>query len=410
MPSTTAPAPALEVWTGYQVAWPMARGYPGAFGRKVNAPYVWIPLCVLFLLPFFDWRRPFRLLHLDLLVLLGFRRLARLLQPRRDRHLGAAGLPGAALPAGAHAAGRLRPRAPRAGRCVPLVAGGAGSRSALSSWSASGSALNVADSNVIDVGYSGVIGADRIAARRAALRRRFPTDNRARRHLRAGQLLRLRPVRAGLPAGRAAGTTCRRRTRRRSPSTCSTIGVLFLLGRRCGRAGGTALGVALAFAWAAYPYTLFALETNSNDALVARLVGCALLACARRSPVGARRRVGARRGGQVRAAGARAAVRAHAARRRSRARRTVAAGSRSSRCRGRVRAVRRRDGGAARALGPHARLPGRRDSPFSVWGQDASALAADRWSRRAASCSPCWSRSCRGAARLASSPRSARRC
>ena len=62
----------LEAWTGDQVAWTMARGYEGAFGRKLNAPYVWIPLCVLFLAPFVDPRRPFRLLHLDLLVLLSF--------------------------------------------------------------------------------------------------------------------------------------------------------------------------------------------------------------------------------------------------------------------------------------------------------------------------------------------------
>src|SRR5262249_42298582 len=27
----------LEQWTGFQVAWTMARGYPGAFGRHVNA-------------------------------------------------------------------------------------------------------------------------------------------------------------------------------------------------------------------------------------------------------------------------------------------------------------------------------------------------------------------------------------
>src|SRR5215210_7229734 len=50
----------------------MARGYEGAFGRKLNAPYVWLPLCLLFLAPFVDVRRPFRLLHLDLLVLLAF--------------------------------------------------------------------------------------------------------------------------------------------------------------------------------------------------------------------------------------------------------------------------------------------------------------------------------------------------
>ena len=66
-----------------------------------------------------------------------------------------------------------------------------------------------------------------------------------------------------------------------------TIGALLLLGRalRPGREG-TALGVALAYAWAAFPYTAFALETNSNDTLVALACACALLAFARRSAVG----------------------------------------------------------------------------------------------------------------------------
>src|SRR6516162_8633270 len=62
----------LEQWTGFQVAWTMARGYPGAFGRHVTALYLWLPLCVLFIVPFFNFRRPFSLPHLDLLVLLSF--------------------------------------------------------------------------------------------------------------------------------------------------------------------------------------------------------------------------------------------------------------------------------------------------------------------------------------------------
>src|SRR5204862_2364908 len=62
----------LEAWTGPQVAWTMARGYDGAFGRKVNALYVWIPLLVLFVAPFVDPRRPFRMRHLDLLALCSF--------------------------------------------------------------------------------------------------------------------------------------------------------------------------------------------------------------------------------------------------------------------------------------------------------------------------------------------------
>src|SRR3954462_7871216 len=61
----------LESWTGYQVAWRMARGYPGAFGRTVNAPYIWLPLCAIFVLGLLDWPRPFRLAHLDLLVLVA---------------------------------------------------------------------------------------------------------------------------------------------------------------------------------------------------------------------------------------------------------------------------------------------------------------------------------------------------
>ncbi len=61
----------VESWTGYQVAWRMARGYPGAFGQMINAPYIWLPLCAIFVLGLLDWRRPFRLAHLDLLVIVA---------------------------------------------------------------------------------------------------------------------------------------------------------------------------------------------------------------------------------------------------------------------------------------------------------------------------------------------------
>ena len=60
----------LHVWTGHQVGWRMARGLPGEFGRKVNSPWVWIALCLAFVAPFA--RRPLRMLHLDLAVLLAF--------------------------------------------------------------------------------------------------------------------------------------------------------------------------------------------------------------------------------------------------------------------------------------------------------------------------------------------------
>ena len=72
--------------------------------------------------------------------------------------------------------------------------------------------LNVTNSNVIDVGYAGVIGADRLVHGRPPLRR-VPERQRARRHLRPGQLRRLRAVRAGAAVARDAGTTCRPPTR-----------------------------------------------------------------------------------------------------------------------------------------------------------------------------------------------------
>src|SRR6202035_3243717 len=39
---------------------------------KVNAWWVWLPMCLVFVLPFIPWRRRPTLLHLDLLALLGF--------------------------------------------------------------------------------------------------------------------------------------------------------------------------------------------------------------------------------------------------------------------------------------------------------------------------------------------------
>ena len=111
----------LGAWHDHQLDDPLARGYSGAIAQKVNAPYVWLPLCLLFLLPFFDPRRPFRLLHLDLLVLLGLGALAPLLQPRRDHHLGAAHLSRARLRARRGCCGSGFGRGTGQGPLVPLV-------------------------------------------------------------------------------------------------------------------------------------------------------------------------------------------------------------------------------------------------------------------------------------------------
>jgi hypothetical protein len=260
----------LEAWTGPQVAWTMARGYEGAFGRKVNAPYIWIPMLIAFVVPFLDPRRPLRWLHLDVLVLAGFSvslayfnaaevetsvplvyplllyLLVRMLTVglRRNRPAPAPRL--------------LVPATWLAVALVFLIGFRVG--------------LNITSSNVIDVGYSGVIGADKLADG-DPLYGGWPKDNEHGdtygpfayvAYLPFEQALPWSGVWDDLPAAHGAAIAF----------DLLTLLGLFVLGRRV---GGQDLGVVLAYAWAAFPFTLYALNTNSNDALAALLVVLALL-------------------------------------------------------------------------------------------------------------------------------------
>jgi hypothetical protein len=266
----------LEQWTGDQIAWTMARGYDGAFARKLNAPYVWIPLCVLFVAPFFDLRRPFRLLHLDLLVLLAFG-ASHVFFNRGEIDVSVP----LVYPVLLYLLARLlvagfRPRE-RAGALVPhvpLVVVTVG----LVFLVAFRIGLNVADSNVIDVGYAGVIGADRIVDGDPLYGEGFSEDVERGDtygpvnylvYVPFEQALRWSGRWDDLPAAHGAAIAI----------DLLVIGGLLLLGRRL-RPGrdGTALGVVLAYAWAAYPYTAFVLESNANDSMVALACVGALLA------------------------------------------------------------------------------------------------------------------------------------
>ncbi|HEV2062517.1 MAG TPA: hypothetical protein VGR12_06655, partial [Solirubrobacteraceae bacterium] len=164
----------VELWTGFRVAWTMARGYDGAFGEKVNAPYVWIPLLVLFVAPFVQPRRPFALIHLDLAVLCAFSvSLAFFNAAEVETSVPLVAPLLAYLLARMLWIGiRRAPRGPPPRLLVPA------------SWLAIALVflvgfrigLNVVDSNVIDVGYAGVIGADRLADG-DPLYGRWPSDN-----------------------------------------------------------------------------------------------------------------------------------------------------------------------------------------------------------------------------------------
>ena len=259
----------LESWTGYKVDWTMARGYAGAFGRLANALWIWLPLCALFVLPFA--RPPLRLLHLDLAVLLAFSvsyayfgasridvsvplvypllayLLVRMLVIARGRETPPIRL---TVPAGALGIGAVFLLGFRCG-------------------------VNVVGSNVIDVGYASVIGADHFGSGQAVYGN-FPLDNQ--RGDTYGPVLyyayvpfeALLPWRGGwdeLPAAHAAAVVF----------DLLTAAGLWLLGRRL---RGPELGALLAYAWATFPFTLLVANSNANDGLVALLVTAAMLTLA----------------------------------------------------------------------------------------------------------------------------------
>jgi len=257
-----------EAWTGEQVAWPMARGYEGQFGHVLNAPYVWIPLCLIFLAGLIDWRRPWRVAHLDLLALLAF---------GVSHVFFNQGEIGVSVPLvypplvyllarmlwiGFRGGEPLRPRLPVVWLGLATVV--------LIVFRIT---LNVADSGVIDVGYAGVVGADRVSNGEVLYGEGvFPEDNGFGDTYGPFNYYAYVPFELiapwsgewdELPAAHAAAIAF----------DVATIAGLFVLGARLRRGrAGRELGVVLAFAWVAYPYTAFALQSNSNDSLVAALV------------------------------------------------------------------------------------------------------------------------------------------
>ena len=272
----------VEAWQGTQAAWVMARGHEGYFGGKFDEWYVWIPLCLLFVAPFFDPRRPFRMLHLDLLVLLGgfgvshffFNKgeigtsvplvypvlayfLARMLfaafRPRRTGE-------------------RLVPLVPAAFLVVGIVLLG-GFRIG----------LDLVEGKVGDVGYGSAVGATRIQQDEPLYvdsgknDQHFDTYGPVN-YLAYDPFVRIwepsqqeidAPDDYDLPAARVATLVF---------DGLTVLG-LFLLGMRLRRGReGRLLGLALAYGWVSFPYTLFPLMTNSNDTLISMLLVFALLA------------------------------------------------------------------------------------------------------------------------------------
>jgi hypothetical protein len=269
----------VEKWTGAQVDTKLARGYAGAVSGKVSSLWLWLPLCVLFLAPFVDPRRPLRLVHLDLLALLGFSVSLALFNHAEIEASVALVYPVLAyLFARALIMGfrslerrdRILPIAPRGALVAGIVA--------LIAFHA---AYTVTEGKVIDVGLAGVVGADRLTHGEDVYGRGSSSGMPIRGDVYGPvNYLAYTPFEAVLPwsghwddvpAARAAALGFE----------LLTALALFALGRRL-RPGteGSTLGIALAYAWLAYPFTMYTLGSSFNDGLVALLVVCCLLVAA----------------------------------------------------------------------------------------------------------------------------------
>ena len=284
-----------EAWTGPQVAWRMARGRPGAFGGKLLTSWeVWLALSAVFLVGLIDLRRPLTVRTLDLLALLSFG--VSLVFFNRGEVFESAAL---AVPPLVYLLARtawigFRPGA----RPVPL-------RSRWPVWALAAVTLFLVGfrvglnidhgRTVIDVGYAGVIGADRVLDGRAPygampvtdgltvcgpagadgeVRERIQSNGRCESANPRGDTYGPVAYLAYVPAVLALGWSGRWDELPAAHATSIAfdllaLAALALIGRRL---GGLRLAATLAFGWAAYPFTAYALMSNTNDAIMPALL------------------------------------------------------------------------------------------------------------------------------------------
>jgi hypothetical protein len=276
-----------EAWTGPQVAWKMARGYDGAFGGKeINRPLVWLLFCGAFFVGLADLRRPLALRNLDLLALLSFS--ISLHYFNKGDIFTSVPL---AYPPLVYVIARMtwvgaRDRPP-GGRSIWPVWILVAATVFLAGFRVG---LNIESSNVIDVGYAGVIGGHRIANGEAPyghmpvqddlkpcgpadaegeIRERIQTNGRCESSNDRGDTYGPASYLSYVPGYLAMGWSGKWDDLPAAKFT--TLGfdlvcivALALIGRRF---GGARLGATLAFAWTAYPFTQYVSNSNTNDSI-----------------------------------------------------------------------------------------------------------------------------------------------
>jgi len=282
----------IDVRTGPQVDWQLARGEPDSYGRLINRWWVFLPLCLLFLGGLTDWRRPLSLRTLDLLVLLSFG-VSLIWFVRGDLFWSTP----LVYPPLVYLLARMlgvgfshRPRHVDIGPTHALIL--VALTFALIGFRLG---LNNQNSNILDVGYAGVVGADRLlngtlpyghmpvktgrpcAGRYSngdAIGYVQSTGGRCESPIESGDTYGPTVYLAYVPFVAAFGWSGLWDDLPAAHVAASAFDLLAMAGLFVAgwRFRSARLGVLLAFAWAADPFTLYALNMNTNDALVGALL------------------------------------------------------------------------------------------------------------------------------------------
>jgi hypothetical protein len=277
-----------EAWTGPQVAYKMARGAEGAFGGKtLLKPAVWLAFCLVFLVGLADLRRPFAVRNLDLVALLCFSvSLAFFDRGEIFR----------SVPLVYPVLGYLLAR----GLWIGFGRGGSALSPVWPTWVLAAAAVfllgfrvglnHQTPRGVIDVGLAGVVGATRILDGEAPyghmpdsvgpacgpadsdgyVRDHVQTNGRCEAAIERGDTYGPVSYEAYVPATAIFGWSGKWDSLPAAHATSVAFDLLaalalLLVGLTY---GGRRLAVLLVFAWAAYPFTAYTLNANTNDAVM----------------------------------------------------------------------------------------------------------------------------------------------
>jgi hypothetical protein len=259
------------VYTGDQVGWNMARGVHGAYGKQANYWWIWLPLSLAFAAAFWRTERLISWRNLDIVALLGFLvshgfyRQGIVLEAVVLWYPPLVYLFVRTLLMGFGIGERVEKTSNLPAWLLMVLAGLAGGLVMF---------LNV-DARVIDVGYAGVVGADRILDGTIPYGN-MPSDvGTGDTYGPLNYLLYVPFVLmfgySGewnfLPAAHALTLF----------SFVAGAMALFITGYRLSGREGAA---ALLFAWATFPYTVYATNNNTNDIIVAAVAAIGLAAAA----------------------------------------------------------------------------------------------------------------------------------